>query len=171
MSEQNSTVTVLLPSRQGLAPLATLALWLAMASLLVMTAVQGWQVFARYVLNDSPGWTEPVALLAMNTAMMCGAAVAVRGGRHFSFSLLLLAAGPRVQSAMKVGIALLIAAVGAALAWGGARLLADDWSVTMAGAPLPEGLRYLPLCVGGALITLFSLERLWAPPAEVPVED
>ncbi len=23
--------------------------------------VQAWQVFARYVLNDSPSWTEPLA--------------------------------------------------------------------------------------------------------------
>ena len=27
-----------------------------------MALVQAWQVFARYVLNDSPGWTEPLAL-------------------------------------------------------------------------------------------------------------
>lgn len=151
-------------ARTVLALIAQLALGLAMASLLVMTAAQGWQVFARYILNNSPGWTEPVALLAMNTAMMCGAAVAVRNGRHFSFSLLLLAAGPRLQRVLQGAIAVLVAAVGLALAWGGARLLADDWSVTMAGAPLPEGLRYLPLCVGGLLIALFSLERLLAPP-------
>jgi TRAP-type C4-dicarboxylate transport system permease small subunit len=30
----------------------------------------------------------------------------------------------------------------------------------MAGAPLPSGLMFLPIGLGGALISLFALERL-----------
>jgi TRAP-type C4-dicarboxylate transport system permease small subunit len=30
----------------------------------------------------------------------------------------------------------------------------------MAGAPLPQGIVYLPICIGGALIAIFSLERM-----------
>ena len=60
--------------------LASLAMTLAGIALVAMALVQAWQVFARYVLNDSPGWTEPLALLLMSFAVMFGAAVAVRRG-------------------------------------------------------------------------------------------
>ena len=49
----------------GLAWVARCAITIACAALIAMTVVEGWQVFARYVLNDSPSWTEPVALLLM----------------------------------------------------------------------------------------------------------
>ena len=49
--------------RDPLAPLARLSIALAAAAVLGLVVVQGWQVVARYVFNDSPGWTEPVAVL------------------------------------------------------------------------------------------------------------
>ena len=155
--------------RQILDGIARAALMLAAVSLLSIAAVQFWQVFARYVLNDSPGWTEPVALLLMNTAMMCGAAVGVRLDTHFSFTLVVDAVSPQMQRWLRGLSTLVIGAIGGALAWGGARLMQDDWDVAMAGAAIPEGLRYLPLCVGGGLMTLFALERLVGiacPPAD-----
>ena len=52
------------------------------------------------------------------------------------------------------------AAAGAGLMWLGGALMIDEWPVTMAGAPLPAGLKFAGLCFGGALILLFALERL-----------
>jgi TRAP-type C4-dicarboxylate transport system permease small subunit len=34
----------------------------------------------------------------------------------------------------------------------------------MAGAPLPQGIVYLPICIGGALIAIFSVERMVTRP-------
>ena len=59
-------------SVRALDRLASLAMGLAGAALVGMALVQAWQVFARYVLNDSPGWTEPLALLLMSFAVMFG---------------------------------------------------------------------------------------------------
>ena len=57
-------------------------------------------MFARYVLNDSPGWTEPVALLLLNTAMSFGAAAGVHRGSHFGFFILrALRCGRRIARA------------------------------------------------------------------------
>ncbi len=39
------------------------ALVVAGACIVGVVLVQAWQVFARYVLNDSPSWTEPMALV------------------------------------------------------------------------------------------------------------
>jgi TRAP-type C4-dicarboxylate transport system permease small subunit len=142
--------------------LARLTTWIAGIALVSMAAVQAWQVFARYVLNASPDWTEPVALLLLNTAMMFGAAVGVRAESHFGFFIARDAAPPRIGRLMHAFSRLVIAVVGALLAWWGAVLAADSWEVPMAGARIPEGTFYLPLCLGGALIAVFALNHLFA---------
>ena len=156
--------------------LASLALGLAGAALVAMALIQAWQVFARYVLNDSPGWTEPLALLLMSFAVMFGAAVAVRRETHFAFQTFRDAAPGRSQWVMKSISRLIAAASGLGLMMLGGTLMIDDWPVAMAGAPLPSGLKYAGLCVGGALILLFALERLLtgdyrAPKAPAAAED
>lgn len=145
---------------RALNTLSTLVLSLAGAALVGMALVQAWQVFARYVLNDSPGWTEPVALLLMSFAVMFGAAVAVRRESHFAFQTLQHALPAPVQIVLKSLSRLIALAAGGGLMVLGGTLMLDDWSVTMAGAPLPSGLKYAALTVGGALILLFALERL-----------
>ena len=140
--------------------LATIAMGLAGAALVAMAVIQAWQVFARYVLNDSPGWTEPLALLLMSFAVMFGAAVAVRRETHFAFQSFRDAAPGRAQWVLKSISRLIAAASGAGLMILGGTLMIDEWPVAMAGAPLPSGLKFAGLCVGGALILLFSLERL-----------
>lgn len=140
--------------------LSTAVLGLAGFALVGMALVQAWQVFARYVLNDSPGWTEPVALLLMSFAVMFGAAVAVRRESHFAFQTLLHAMPSGLQTLLKSVSRLIAAAAGGGLMLLGGHLMLDEWVVNMAGAPLPAGLKYAALCVGGALILLFALERL-----------
>jgi len=147
-------------STRALDGLSTLAMGLAGAALVAMALIQAWQVFARYVMNDSPGWTEPLALLLMSFAVMFGAAVAVRRETHFAFQGFQEAAPGRAQWVLKSISRLIAAASGAGLMVMGGAMMIDDWPVAMAGAPLPSGLKFAGLCVGGALILLFSLERL-----------
>jgi TRAP-type C4-dicarboxylate transport system permease small subunit len=105
-----------------------------------MTLVEAWQVFARYVLNNSPVWTEPVALLLMSAAMMFGAAAGVRSESHFGFFLTLHVSPPRIRAVLLAVARLVVAAIGL--------------------VPLPQGLYFLPIGLGGALIAMFALERL-----------
>jgi TRAP-type C4-dicarboxylate transport system permease small subunit len=151
--------------------LSSLAIGLAGIALLGLVAVQGWQVFARYVLNNSPSWTEPVTLLLLATAMSMGAAVAVHEDRHFRFHLLAQALPGPARRAAAALTALVIIAIGAVLATWGARLLLDGFDVRMAGAPLPQSITFLPLTLGGALMVLFALPRLLAHGAPRPADD
>jgi TRAP-type C4-dicarboxylate transport system permease small subunit len=144
-----------------LARVQRIALGTAGAALFGVAAVQAWQVFARYVLNDSPGWTEPVALLLLATAMSLAAGAAVRSRSHFGFYVLVEASRPRVARALRALSDGAIAMVGGVIATYGALLLVDGWSVRMAGAPLPQGLPFLPLALGGSLMAVFALERLF----------
>jgi TRAP-type C4-dicarboxylate transport system permease small subunit len=141
------------------AKLASLSIALASVSLVGVAAVEGWQVFARYVLNHSPSWTEPLALLFMSTAVMCGAAVGVRTRRHFGFFMLSEQTPPHVQRALKLFAAAVAVSVGILFALAGAKLMSDSWTFEVAGAPLPQGVVYLPVCFGGVLIAIFALEQ------------
>jgi TRAP-type C4-dicarboxylate transport system permease small subunit len=150
-------------------PANTILNWLANATLAVaglaligVAVVEGWQVFARYVLNDSPSWTEPVALLLMSTTMMCGAAIGVRGNRHFGFFILGEMSPPSIRRGLTLFAQSIIALIGVLFVVAGIRLVTESWDFPMAGAPLPQGIVYLPICIGGALIAVFSIERMVA---------
>jgi len=140
--------------------LAKLTMVIAAASLCVLVLVLAWQVIGRYALNDSPGWTEPVALILMSISALFGAAVAVRMETHFNFPTFVEGAPAAVRGALKALSRLIAVGAGAALAFYGGFLMLDSWDVPMAGAPAPEGLSYIGVCLGGALIALFALERL-----------
>lgn len=131
----------------------------ASAALLGLVVVQGWQVFARYVINDSPSWTEPVTIVLLATAMSFGAASAVHTGRHFGFFLLAQAMGPLQRRIVDTVVNLVVLSIGAVLAGWGSVLLVDGLDIRMAGAPLPLSLPYLPLAIGGALMVVFALAR------------
>jgi TRAP-type C4-dicarboxylate transport system permease small subunit len=140
--------------------MARAALWIAGGALVVMALVEFWQVFARYELNDSPSWTEPVALLAMKWAMMLGAAAGVRAESHFGFFLLVQQVRPAVNRILVAFARLVMLATGAMLAGWGAILVRDGWAVPMAGISMPEGAGYLPVAAGGALIAVFAAGAL-----------
>lgn len=162
MSEVSQNLSVARASAfsRAMATLASTATAVACIALVSMTLVEAWQVFARYVLNNSPSWTEPVALLMMSATMMFGAAAGVRSESHFGFFIALHVAPPKVRVVLLTVSRLIVLSIGAVLAFWGAALLMDDWSIPMAGAPLPQGLVFLPIGLGGALISLFALERL-----------
>lgn len=140
--------------------IARLTVIIAATSLCALVGVLAWQVFGRYVLNNSPSWTEPVALTLMSVAALFGAALAVRAESHFAFPTLVESSPKAVRTALKALARLIAFAFGAALAGFGFYLMADSWNVPMAGAPIPEGVGHVGLAGGGALIAIFALERL-----------
>ncbi|SBV37441.1 Tripartite ATP-independent periplasmic transporter DctQ component [uncultured Stenotrophomonas sp.] len=148
-------------AQRVLEKLAGLVIHIAAAALLGLVVVQGWQVFARYVINDSPSWTEPVTLLLLSTAMSLGAAAGVHTNRHFGFYLLHDHFGPRLKRLIDALVQLVVAAIGAVLAWWGWLLWMDGLHIKAAGAELPQSVNYLPLSIGGALMAVFALNRLW----------
>jgi TRAP-type C4-dicarboxylate transport system permease small subunit len=143
-----------------LAPISRVALGLAAFGLVLMTLFVAWQVFGRYVLNNSPSWTEPGSLLLMSWFILLGSAVGVREGDHLGFEIGLHYAPPRMRLIMRTITLVLMIGFGVAMAVYGAQLAIGTWSAKMAGVGLPQGMDYVPLVVGGVLIALFSLEKL-----------
>ena len=139
---------------------ADVVIYIAVAALLGLVVVQGWQVFARYVINDSPSWTEPVTLLLLSTTMSMGAAAGVYTNRHFGFFLLAEQMHPLVKRLIDALVPLIVGTIGAFLAWWGWVLWLDGLHIKTAGANLPQSVNYLPLSIGGALMAVFALNRL-----------
>lgn len=133
---------------------------LAALGLIAMTAIVGWQVFGRYVLNSSPSWSEQAALALMIWYVSLAAAAGVREGFHIRIVAFENAMGPKVKRGMRVVNDLVVAACGLAmLIWGG-ELVLRTWSHTIPSLSLPRGLAYAGLPLAGLLIVVFSIERL-----------
>ena len=162
--------SVLALTRRTLGVLSTGALWLAGFGMLAMTVTVGWQVFARYVLNDTPSWAEPLTLQLMGWFILLGAAVGVRESFHLGLDLLqqVLPAGlNRVLEAVNL---LLILGFGVAMVWYSVELAIGTWTATIPVLDLPGGFDFIPLIIGGALIALFAAERLFEQIAGVEHE-
>lgn len=129
------------------------------AGIVLMTAIIGWQVFGRYVLNSSPPWTEQAALTLMIWYVSLAAAAGVREGFHIRIVAFEAALAPVWRKRVRVFASIVVGGSGLSLAiWGGA-LVAATWSHVIPTLGLPRGVAYLCLPVAGALMALFAFEK------------
>ncbi len=129
-------------------------------ALVVLTVIFGWLVFGRYVLNATPTWVEQLALLLVMLIAFLGAAVGVHENTHLSVNILRSAVPTWVRTCLVVVTDVIMAGFGGLMMWFGAQLTIFKWGSLIPLIQLPEGLRSLPLTVGGALILLFSIGHL-----------
>lgn len=144
------------------APLARFLLMSAVVGLMAIVACVAWQVFGRYVMNDTPTWAEALALVLVIWVTMFGAAVGVRDAGHIGMESLLVLVPERVRTRLEILIHALVGTFGAMMSYNGA-LLADsvmDYNIPTLG--IPEGLNHVPVAIAGALILLFSIEHIVA---------
>jgi TRAP-type C4-dicarboxylate transport system permease small subunit len=133
---------------------------LSALGLTVMTLIIGWQVFARYVLNASPSWSEQATLLLMLYIVLLAAAVGVREGFHIRIEAFQEALPPRWKRAVRAICHVLVAGFGVAMAFGGAALVEATLSHVIPTLALSRAWAYLPMSISGVLIALFALEHL-----------
>jgi len=127
--------------------------------LVLMTAIIGWQVFGRYVLNSSPSWSEQASLTLMIWYVSLAAAAGVYEGFHIRIAFLESIAPPVVRKSMRVAGTVVVGACGLALAIWGGKLVAATWGHVIPTLGLPRGVAYLCLPISGALIFLFAAEK------------
>ncbi|KQU92368.1 C4-dicarboxylate ABC transporter permease [Mesorhizobium sp. Root695] len=153
-----------------LSRLARLALWVSGIGLTLMTAIIFWQVFSRYVLNSSPSWTEPFSVLLMGWFIFLGAAVGVRERTHLGFDVLLYFLPSAAKAVLRSISDVVVLAFGAGMIVYGVQLTRLTWNTVMPSLAFPGGVSFLPVILGGALVCLFSLERLAGRFAGLPVD-
>ena len=144
------------------AALSKASLMLAVAGLIAVILCVQWQVFGRYVLNDTPTWAEALALLLVLFVTALGLAVGVRDAGHVGLESLVSLLPAVWQRRMELAIHALVGLFGALMVHGGWTWAAAKWSEKKPMLPVPDGIDYVPLVIAGVLIVLFSIEHILA---------
>ena len=145
---------------QALDTLALICRVLTGTALVFLTIIGGWLVFGRYVLNATPTWVEQASLLLVMLIAFLGAAVGVHDNTHLSVVMLRTNVSRAIRAVLVVITDVIMAVFGGFMFWYGLQLTIFKWGSLVPLLQVPEGLRSLPLCIGGALIFLFSAGHL-----------
>ena len=148
------------PAGRWLSLLAQAAQFVAVVAMVVMTVIIGWQIFGRFVLNDTPKWSEQLAGIIMVYLMLIGGAVAVWENRHIALDVLLNTLAPASQRRVRIVIHALIAIFGMMMVAYGVRMagIVEAWTIPTLG--VSQSLNYWAFPVAGALIALFALATI-----------
>jgi len=140
--------------------ISRICIWASGFGLVLMTAIVGWQVFARYVLNNTPHWSEKFCLLLMIYFILFAAAAGVREGSHIGLVFVKESLPALPQRVVGVINHLIVGSFGFGMVWFGIDMVTSTWSHTIPTLGIPTGLSYLPFPLAGLLFMLFSLEHI-----------
>jgi TRAP-type C4-dicarboxylate transport system permease small subunit len=130
--------------------------------LIVITLIIPWGVFTRYVLGFGSSWPEPMAVLLMIWFSFMSAAICYREHLHIGVAILPNALTGWRRTVLGWLVELLMAATNLFVLVYGIRLVNTTWHQVIAEFPIVSvGVSYLPVPIGGAIILLFVIERLW----------
>jgi TRAP-type C4-dicarboxylate transport system permease small subunit len=135
---------------------------IAGACLVVITVIIPWGVFTRYALGFGSSWPEPMAVLLMIWFSFMAAAVCYREGLHIGVSILANILTGWKRLALGWLIEILVGLTNLFLLIYGTRLVETTWYQVIADFQvISVGVSYLPVPLGGGVIVLFVIERLW----------
>ncbi len=128
--------------------------------LLLMTAIIGWQVFGRYVLGASPNWSEQAAVTLMIWYISFAAAAGVREGFHIRIQAIESFVSVKMVFALRRFSEFVVGAIGLCMAVYGVKLCIATWHFDIPSLGFSRGMGFLAIPISGALIAIFSIERL-----------
>jgi TRAP-type transport system small permease protein len=144
------------------AALSRLALGCAVVLLLLVIVCVQWQVFGRYVMNDTPTWAEALAMLLVLFVTAFGLAVGVRDAGHIGLESMVALLPAVWRRRAELLIHALVGLFGALMVSGGWTWASAKWGEKKAMLPVPDGIDYVPIMIAGVLIVLFSIEHILA---------
>jgi TRAP-type C4-dicarboxylate transport system permease small subunit len=128
--------------------------------MVVMTAIFGWLVFGRYVLNATPTWVEQYSLLLVVYISFLGASVGVHQKTHLGVSVFREISPKPVRRIFDFLIHCTLAGFGMLMTVYGYKLTVFKWSSEIPLIRISEGWRSLPIILSGVLIILYSIGHL-----------
>ena len=139
-----------------------LCMVIAGACLVVITIIIPWGVFTRYVLGFGSSWPEPMAVLLMIWFSFMSAAVCYREYLHIGVQIVPMMMQGNARTAIGWLIEFCMIGTNLFMLWWGTKLVATTWYQVIADFPLVStGVSYLPVPIGGTIVALFVIERLW----------
>lgn len=136
-------------------------IWVAGLSVLTISLIIPWGVFARYVLGTGSSWPEPTAILLMMVFTFIGAAASYRAGAHMAVAMVTDRLQPNMRRTMSIVSQVLMGTICLFMTIWGTKLCLSTWNQFMSALPtLRVGITYMPIPLGGALTLIFVLEKL-----------
>ncbi|MBT2295687.1 TRAP transporter small permease [Pseudomonas fluorescens] len=136
-------------------------IWVAGLSVLAISLMIPWGIFARYILGTGSSWPEPSAILLMIVFTFIGAAASYRAGAHMAVDMVTSRLPHHLRTAASIISQLLMASICIFMIIGGSKLCASTWNQYMSALPtLRVGITYMPIPIGGLLTLIFVLEKL-----------
>lgn len=132
--------------------------WIIALMTAAMMLILAWQVFVRYVLRDSSGWTSEMATLLFVWCSMLGAAYAVRAGGHVAMTMLISKFKGKAGVVVALIDMLLCEGFFFVLLSGGASMMEKLSKATTAQLKIPMPIVYSAFVVAGIFMMFFGLE-------------
>ncbi|MGB3718025.1 MAG: TRAP transporter permease DctQ [Proteobacteria bacterium] len=140
--------------------------------LVVITIIIPWGVYTRYVLGYGSQWPEPIAIILMIVFTFSAGAVCYRENLHIAVMALPSMTAGWARTILGFVIELCMLGTSIFLLGFGTKLVRATWNQVMAQMPsIPVGLTYSPIPIGGAIIALFVIERIWSGRFFAPAES
>jgi TRAP-type C4-dicarboxylate transport system permease small subunit len=127
----------------------------------ILSVLVSWQVFARYVLRDSPYWVEELVVTGMMWVGLLGAAACVWTGSHMSLELVVKRLPERFKVVVETIVDLGIGGFAVFLLTQGWVLAETTMSSQMSTVPLPLGYTYIVIPIAGGFMILFAFLRAY----------
>lgn len=127
----------------------------------ILSVLVSWQVFARYVLRDSPYWVEEIVVTGMMWVGLLGAAACVWTGSHMSLELVVKRLPERFKVLVEIIIDLGIGVFAVFLLTQGWVLAETTMSSQMSTVPIPLGYTYIVIPIAGGFMILFAFLRAY----------
>ncbi|RRV03784.1 TRAP transporter small permease [Pseudomonas sp. v388] len=139
-----------------------ISIGIAGLSVLTMSLIIPWGIFARYVLGTGSSWPEPTAILLMVVFTFFGAAASYRAGAHMAVSMAVDRMPEATRRIAAVAVQILMAVVCLFMAVKGWKLCMTTWNQYLGEMPsVRVGISYLPIPIGGVITLIFVLEKLF----------
>jgi len=130
--------------------------------LVVITLIIPWGVFTRFVLNSASSWPEPLAVLLMIWLSFLSACISYRDYLHIGVGILPAFLKGKSRYVLGFLIEACMMVTNLFMLWWGIKLVQATWYQSIAEFPIVSaGFAYVPVPLGGLIMVLFVIERMW----------
>lgn len=142
--------------------LHAICMWIAALCLLTMTIIIPWGVYTRYVWSWGSQWPEPISIILMIVFTFFAGAACYRENLHIAVTALPSITSGVSRRILGLVIELLMLTASLFLLVKGSELVEAMMYQVMAQIPsIPVGMSYAPIPIGGGIMALFVIERIW----------
>ena len=131
-------------------------LMVAMVSLVFM------QVFTRYVLRNTPSWSEEIVLLLMMWFGFLSIVIGFRRHSHLKVTIFTDHLPKIIQTILVKATDVLVIAFGALLVIEGIQFVELTWSSYLPVSGLRQGIQFLIIPIAGAITVIYGLVSVFS---------